>query len=326
MQVENDQASGAMDAGSHQAPMSLEEQLVNSMKDQPEAETEDMEGVAESDGGDAVSESANGAPDDADVPAFELSKDVSLKVGDALTAEHLKALEDGALRMKDYTQKTQALSEQQREVQEVLQARDAIAEDPRALFNYVEPKHVIQAFPVDQLLVYSLQQKGIDPNAWNSFLEAHQAEGGEVGQGWQAKPYAGELEELKHQLHKVTQDFTNYRQQQSNTAAQQTEKQQMHSLESEVADAVKGNQAGITREDVLKEMATGDDRDAAAIVKELTRRYDQRYNAYVKTKQEQRRHTAKQPRGHRVPVMPKAPKTFDDANQTIERLLESNQI
>ena len=135
----------------------------------PEDHDED-EGGAEPEEGDADEEEA----EDSEPPEPDDRAMVDLK-GQKVSIKELKA---GYFRQADYTQKTQALAEQRRQVEavtaEVLRERQSALEALAAAQNYMQ-----QAMPQEpnwqQLYMENPQEYAIQREAWRSMKEQQQA-------------------------------------------------------------------------------------------------------------------------------------------------------
>lgn len=258
---------------------------------------------------------------------FELTKGMSLKVGDKVTPEHIKEFQRAALRESDYTRKTQELAQVRGQAQEVLQVRDAVLNDPRALRQHLEDDHILQAFHPNELLVAGLQASKIPPQVWNQFLEDYQQTNGKQpgASEWQANPMARELHQTKAELARVNSRLQNWEQTNQRSAEDRANHEARTQLKSEVEAAAKKFQ-DVTEEEILEAIAAGRQGNAEQIAKRISDRYSERISKRDQTLLEQKkRQKNAAPKGTSVPVLPNRPKTWEDAGSAAAAYLNGAQ-
>lgn len=267
-------------------------------------------------------------PDEAQ--SFELSKDLSLKVGDEVTAEHLKQLERSFLREQDYTQKTQELAQVREEADQVIQARDHITKDPRALREYFTDDHIMQAYSPHELLSRGLAMNKVPPQVWNQFLEEfHENHGqGAANPNWKADPQSPQVGQLQTEIKTLKSKLSNFEQSQVTQAAEAEKQKAIKELDGEIKGVLDtGKFPGITREDILAKLAVDQtNRTVEQIAKAMHDDFAKRYQAYGDGLRQKQKRKVQKPSGSSVPIMPKMPKNFEEADELLDTLNQHGKI
>lgn len=268
-------------------------------------------------------------PPQSDAPLFDINGKLSVQAGQPLTAEHVKELERGWLRERDYTHKTQQVAEIRQAAQQILDASEQINQDPRALRQYFKDEHILSAFDKKEMLHYGLSSAGVTPQVWNQFLEWYREAGFQPQQGGQlpsADPYVqqfGALNQRLEQMGKTLEQFQAEKQQRVEMEARAQQESaynaEMERIGKEVDAALK-NHPDVDKEDLLIEMARSDGtRSVAELAKAVQNRYEARYNAYVEKKKQVKQNAPKPPKGQSVNIVQRAPKTFEEADALIDQ-------
>lgn len=296
----------------------------------PEGEPEPAVGEEEK----ALDDKAEKTPQEEDVlNTFEIGKDLKLKVGQQLTADHLKELQRGYLRESDYTRKTQEVSQLRNEAQEVLTIRDQVIKNPQALREHLEDDFILQAFPPGELLARSLYANRIPAQAWNQFFESWQQENGSGHHGNFAPPQPGQppqqpavLGTFQKELKSVTSRIDKWEAEQSAKKAEEERQQETNALDKEV-DSVVSKFPGMTKKELLRELALGDNR---LTVLQIARNYwherQAERNAHITRKEQVKQKALKKPGGIAKPLLPQQPKTFEEANDTLWDMAQAGEL
>lgn len=265
----------------------------------------------------------------ADAPLFDLDGKLSLKSGQSLSAEHIKELERGWLREKDYTQKTQQLSEMRQAAENVLQASERINKDPRALREYFKDEQILSAFDKREMLNFGLSAAGVPPKVWNQFLEWYREAGYETGTSEvpTADPYVqqfGALEQKIGSLGKTVEQLIAERKEaevrSQEAAQQQAYDKEMARIGSEVDNSLH-KYPNVDRTELLLEMAKSDGSvPVEQLAKQVNDRYEARYNKWVDGKKQTKTTAPKPARGQSVNIVQRSPKTFDEADALIDQV------
>lgn len=260
---------------------------------------------------------------------FDLNGRVSLKVGDKVSADHVKELERGWLREADYTRKTQELAKVRKEAEEVLKAQEDIVKDPRNIFKFIPPQQILSAFTRQEMLAHGLHAGGVTPQVWNRFLEWYQQErgndepdlDGKAGSLPKADPYTQQLSEFSRRIEAMERAHQSLEEQRRTETEKRAYEEQMSSYDREVEAALKDFPA-VNKRALLVEMAASDgSKTIRELAEELNSALETRFQEYLKTKTTQKQQaTVKAPRGTAVPVLPKRPQTFDEADAAIAKM------
>lgn len=319
--VESDKGDWGSDA------LELEQQVLDSIKE------------PESDGSPAVADTKVEAVPVAEPvvegPLFDIDGKLSVKAGQPLSAEHVKELERGWMRERDYTQKTQQLAETRQAAEQILQASERINQDPKALREYFPAEHILAAFDKREMLNYGLSAAGVPPQMWNQFLE-WQKEAGypqEQTQNLTADPYVQQFGALKQEistLGKTVQQLQAERQHAAMQAQESAQKQaydnEMNRIGSEVDNALH-KYPDVEREDLLVEMARSDGSlSVEQLAKKVQDRYEARYNSYVERKKQTKLTAPKPAKGQTVKIEQRAPKTFAEADAMLDRVYGNGSL
>jgi len=319
---EQEVTTNADDTNHAEAPASFDDsfkqasEFLSKEKEEPQAD----EGIpAKTEQAPAVDQSAQGQPSpDAVQKAFELAKDLSIKSGDKLSDEHLKAIERGYLREADYTRKTTEIAQMREEAQGFLQARDQILSDPSALRQHLKDEHILAAFQKEELLNIALSGVGVPPDLWARFLqEYHEFNGGQPNKEWMPQhPLEKKFAEINQKVTRFEKSFA------EKQAAEQREKKEAEfksettTLDKEIEDTIK-NVKGVSKKDVLVHLAAFGDQDSrtiAEIAKSISDEKIKDHNAYVASLRENEVKTKNaHGSGVSVPIIPANPKSFDEA-------------
>ena len=314
---------------------SLEEQLMDSIKDRPEDAVEDQadaedetdvkpEGEDNVDEDTKITEGEDDSTSDeaSDVPMFDVDGKLTLKAGEVLNAEHIKELERGFLRESDYTRKTQEVAQVRKEAEEILGIRDAIMENPQNLRQVLEDQQIVSAFSKPELLNLGLSAAGVPPDTWNTFL-TWMKENDELPRGQEvprSDPNVETLSKVERRIAQLEQNLTAGEQKRLEAETEKQEAAEKQNFNTEV-DEVLTNYPNLKKRALLVEMAAGDDsRTIAEIAKSLNKELEQHYKDYIKTKTKHRTTAMKPAKGSAVPVMKKAPQTFDEAKSMVAEL------
>ena len=297
------------ESGSDQASAATEVESVEASA--PEV---DNGSTTEVEGGEAVGEANKTQPVEDEESAFEIAKGIALKTGMPLTEQHLDEIRKGFMKFSDYTRKTQELSALRQEANQTLTARDEILQDPKALRKYVKDEWIMQAFNPQELLVNALTQNQVPPELWNQFLEQWQQSGGQSNDAWKADPWAQKFEGLNKQITSL-QSKLQQREQAEMKAREEAEKnKQFSELRKEIDEAVKG-EPGVTAKEILFKLAYED--VGHLTIKQLVKRIAKEKDDFIQQRSEALKqknlNSPKPPKGGTIPIMPKAPKTFDEA-------------
>lgn len=307
--------------------LELEQELLENIKE-PESTEEGSPATPE-----VVAEPIAQEPEG---PLFDIDGKLSVKAGQPLSADHVKELERGWLRERDYTQKTQQVAEVRQAAEQVLQASERINQDPKALRDYFPAEHILQAFDKREMLNYGLSAAGVPPQMWNQFLEWYKEAGFAPEQATQnlaADPYVQQFGALKQEistLGKTVQQLQAERQHaevQSREAAQkQAYDNEMNRIGSEVDQAL-AKYPDVEKEDLLVEMARSDGSlSVAELAKKVQGRYEARYNAYVEKKKQTKLTAPKPLKGQTVKIEQRAPKTFAEADEMLDRVYGTGSL
>lgn len=333
---------------------SLEEQLLNSLpkegeedegESDEEAGDEDTEGSEEGEGSarnvskpqvrDAAGNAGRQAPASSQAVTpqtlFDANGKLALKDGSTLkvTPEIRQELERGQLRQADYTRKTQELSKVKNEAQEVLNAQAEIQKDARNLFNYFKPEQILSAFTRQEMLSHGLNAAGVKPQVWNQFLEWFKESGGDAAGAAalpQADLYTQQFQEYARRLDQLERQNMTREEKAKEADQQRAYEDQMSAYDKEVDGALKDFPA-VKRKALLVEMASSDgSKTVRELAKALSDEKEAQFQEYLKTKTQQKKKTVKSPRGTSVPILPKRPMTFEDADDQIAKLYGDGTI
>lgn len=310
-----DQASESFDESSFDAQTQA---FMNSEEGSTEAtEDEQIEVAPESEGEESAVEQEGEPVPEAVEESFEISKDLSLKLGDKVTANHLNELKRGYLREADYTRKTTELAKVREEANGVLQTRDAISNDPKVLREVLDDQHILGAFDKQELLNHALSGVGVPPELWANFLEEFSTmQGEQVNPAWQPKQINPEVQELQKKLSKFENWMTSEQQSREYQAQQQQFNQEVQSLDKEIQEVVSKINY-VERDDLLMALAAlpkDDPRTVLEVAKSLEKKQlekHQRYVASLKKKKETLKNS--NPSGSTVPIMPKQTTEWDES-------------
>ena len=266
-------------------------------------------------------------------PLFDINGKLSVKAGESLSAEHVKELERGWLREADYTQKTQQIAEMREAAQYVLEQQDRIQNDPKALREFFEDKHILSAFNKQEMLNYGLEAGGVPVQVWNQFLNWYNESGlaPQQGQAPQADPYIRQFAELNKRIETFGKSLEQInaervRQQQLAVQAQQSSEKQeaFRQLDVQVANALT-KYPGVDKNDLIVKMAVpaNNSKTVEELAKGLHDQHEARFAAYVKSKQQTKQNTTKVAKGQPVNVVRRAPKTFEEASELVSGMLSS---
>lgn len=257
----------------------------------------------------------------------EIAKGMALKAGDKLTADHINQLKRGAYREADYTRKTQELAQARNQANEVLQAREAVLNNPQALRQFLQDEHILKAFHPNELLVNGLQAAGIPPDVWNKFLDEYQGAYGAQPQAnnWQANPLAKDIHTTRAEIQKLQARLQNFEVGQQRGAQERAEHEARVALQNEVKEAVTKFK-DVTEEEILEAIAAGRQGTADQIAAMISKRYSQRISQRDQALLEQKkRQQPTAPKGTSVPVLPKRPTTWDEASTAASAFISGGQ-
>lgn len=254
---------------------------------------------------------------------FDLDGKLSLKAGEKLSQDHIKELERGWMREHDYTQKTQQIAEERKAAQEILTAQDLILKDPRNLFNYFEPKHILNAFTREEMLNFGLNAAGVQPQVWDKFLDWYK-ESGDMPQNVahpKTDPYAEKWSKVERELNDLRQWRGNYEKRTQEQREELSFQETKAKYDAEIDSAIK-KYPSADKEAILTKMATSKEvKPIEQIAKDIHQRNEDRFNEYVKTKKIQRESGVKPAKGVSVQIMQRPPSTMAEADDMAERFL-----
>jgi hypothetical protein len=267
----------------------------------------------------------------ADAPSVEINKSLSFKAGVAPTADQINALEKefqrAGFREADYTQKTQELAEVRKQAEEVLQAQQQIEKDPRHLRQYFEAKHIISAFTPKEMLNYGLAAAKVSPQVWNQFLEWHKEAGFPQEGAPKADPYTEQFSAFEQRIAKQDALLQQFQQEREERAAMELQNKQQAVYNAEM-ERIKGEMKAVLKDypDVnerrlVVEMAASDNTKSwKEIAKSIHDEMESAKNAWIDRKRETKQNTPKSVKGQPVNIMQRQPKTFDEADELIEKV------
>jgi hypothetical protein len=267
----------------------------------------------------------------ADAPTIEINKSLSFKAGIAPTVDQIKALEKeferAGYREADYTKKTQEIAEVRRQAEEVLQAQQAISQDPRLLRNYFEPKQILAAFTPQEMLNYGLAASKVSPQVWNQFLEWHKEAGFPTEGAPTADPYVEQFTSFEQRLAKQDQVIQQFQQEKAQREAMEVQNRQQEAYNKEVVriegdmKQALGQYPDVKGRRLVVEMAASDGTQTwAQLAKQIHDERETDKTAWVDRKQLTKQNTTKPSKGQPVNIMPRQPKTFDEADALIEQV------
>lgn len=257
-----------------------------------------------------------------DVPSFSLSEQMALKLNDKLNAEHLKEIEKGYLRQSDYTKKTQELAQIRQEAEQMSANLNAVMSGQSNGREFVPDQVILSWFQPQELLNIGLAGAGVPVQLWNEFLGYMQEQGAGRTENFRADPYAQQFSQLQQELKQLKSFQQNYTQKQQKDAYEK----EMTRIDGE-ASAVLAKFPDVTKQELLFALAgDGTGKTIEQIAKELADAKEARFQQYIKQKQDLHKKAVKQPTGSRVPIMPKAPKSFDEASELIGRALDEGHL
>jgi hypothetical protein len=266
---------------------------------------------------------------DANAPTFDLDGKLSLKAGQPLTIENIKELEKGFLRQRDYTQKTQQVAEVRQAAEEVLTARDQIVQNPMALREHFDDKHILSAFTREEMLNYGLAAAGVPVQAWNQFIEWSKESGYTPENGKtlpNANPYVHQFTSMNQQMNQLGKTVQTLIAERDSFKEQQTIKEREDAVNAEykrldgiVGDALK-EFPDVEKNDLLIKMASTDGlKTPRDLAKEINDGYERRFNAYVEKKTKTRDTAPKTIKGQSVNIVHRQPKTFAEAEELVDQ-------
>jgi hypothetical protein len=316
---------------------SLEQQLLDSL---PKDGEKPEDGKTDEGEAAAVVPAEGGVAQVATAPLFDINGKVSVKVGQPLTADHVKELERGWLREADYTRKTQDLAKKNSEAQTVLDAQASILKDPRNIFQHMKPEQVLSAFTRQEMLSHGLNAAGVSPQLWNQFIDwkksgGTKAEPGEEVNGGNADakdlpkvdPHSQRLEEFSRKLEAIERrDMTRAEKEKSDREKNEAESQ-MSKYDAEVDAAIK-DFPGLNKRLLLVELAAS---DGSKTIKELAQEMhgalESKFQEYLKTKTKTKEEVIRSPKGgSSVALTRKAPKSWEEADDAIAKVYGNGQL
>jgi len=256
------------------------------------------------------------------IPTFELSKNMSLKLGDKITAEHLKELERSFLRESDYTKKTQQIAEQREQSLDIINAHEQIMKDPRALRHHYSDQLLLSAFHPHDLLVNGLKINNIPANEWNEFIE-WKKELGEPVQSKQIDPYAQQFGVFQNKISQIESTLNKIHYDKIKQEQDIVYNQQLQTLESEI-DSALSKYPNVEKHHLLVELASNKSLENMAIediAKQMNVKVqsmiDDKYNNYINNLKDKQKQKVQKPSGNSIPLESRPSKTFDEVNQRL---------
>lgn len=297
---------------------SLEEKVLGFMNGE-----EEKKEVSEDDEVDTGKVSETKVTEDATpAPLFDLNGKLTLKAGTQLSPEHIKELERGWLRESDYTRKTQEIAAVRQDYLRLNNIAQQIEKDPRAIRQHLPTEKILSAFSPEELLNVGLAQAKVPPQLWNEFLDWHAENGGQFSdksQGFKADPYQEKFSKYEQKISTLEAKILGKEEKESR-AAYET---QLSNFDKEV-DAAVAKYPGLKKKSLLVQIAASDgnkspDEIAKELADERARDIEQEKQSWLTRKKEQQTNRVTVPKGSRVPIMPKQPKTFEEADAMVEQ-------
>jgi len=258
---------------------------------------------------------------------FEIGQNLKLRSGNKLTPELFNEIKSGYLRQADYTRKTQEVKAIREEAMGVLAARERIANNPQELRQFLDDVHILNAFHPHELLNNALEANGVDAEAWNQFLTNYEEGGFEVKKDWRADPYAKKFDEFGKELKPLKEFVSNYNRDREAFTKRQVEEKAKVELDAEIGSAMK-KFSGVTRKEILVEIvADQTGRTVEQIAQQLKVEKDKTLSEYQKTLSETKQKTKSgQAKGISIPLMKKAPQSFDEATDAALESYAAGQL
>jgi hypothetical protein len=249
-------------------------------------------------------------------PEFEISPNLKIRAGDKITGETLQEIQKGYMRTADYTRKTQELKPIREEALGIVAARDQILKEPQSLRQFLNDELIFSAYHPHELLNASLEKNGINPEAWNTFLDQYEGGEIEVKKEWRADPYAKKFDELGRELKPLKEFVTNFTKSRDKWQKDQAETKAKNELNTEIDSAMKKH-TGVSRKEILLEIVTDQTgRTVEQIAASLKADKDKSLSEYQKSLGDNLKKTkSAKPEGSTVPLMRKELKNFDDASE-----------
>ena len=310
---------------------SLEQQLLDSMGEAPDEDADaavDPDTDSSIDGEEAKPEveakPVEGEIDEkVDSPLFDSEGQLNLDKLQGLSDEEKTEIKRGFLREADYTRKTQEIAEQRTAAQEILTGYEQIQKNPASLREYFNDANILSSFTWQEMLNHGLHAAGVPPQAWNEFIGWYKENGENVQQNVpQHDPNALRMDSMERNQQAFQSKYQQQQEQNAQIAQQQQadlEKQEnFKAVEAKVSSALE-KFSEVTKKELLVEMATSDgSKSIEQMAKVIKDEKDARLDAYIQSKRDAKKKSAKPIKGGTVPVLRKAPQTFEEADGMLD--------